>query len=118
MLKISYEPPNLVALKASGKLTKADYEQFVPEFERYAEQARPLRVLVELDDFHGWEAGALWHELKFDMQHQQDMGRVAIVGESDVEKWGTKLSKPFFRAKVRYFPAEQKQQARAWLTAV
>ena len=43
----------------SGKLVKADYEHFVPEFERLVRQHRNSRLLFEMCDFHGWDAGAL-----------------------------------------------------------
>jgi hypothetical protein len=38
----------------SAKLTKADYEHFVPEFERLVRQHGKLRVLFDMTGFHGW----------------------------------------------------------------
>ena len=52
---------NLV-VHVSGKLTKADYEPFEPEFERLVRQHANLRVLYDMTDFHGWDLGALWEE--------------------------------------------------------
>jgi len=49
----------LLAAHVNGKLTKEDYEHFVPEFERLVRRHGKLRVLFDMTDFHGWDAGAL-----------------------------------------------------------
>ena len=46
----------IVIVHVSGKLAKADYQHFVPEFERLARQYGKLRVLFDMIGFHGWEA--------------------------------------------------------------
>ena len=48
----------VLAIRATGKLTKEDYEQFVPPIERNIENGK-VRILFEMHDFHGWEAAAL-----------------------------------------------------------
>ena len=55
----------LLAVHVSGKLEKADYAQFVPEFERLVRQHGKMRVLFDMTDFHGWEASAMWEDTKF-----------------------------------------------------
>jgi hypothetical protein len=52
----------ILVVHVSGKLVKADYEHFVPEFERLVRQHGKLRVLFDMTGFHGWEAGALWED--------------------------------------------------------
>ena len=59
----------LINVRVSGKLEKADYEHFVPEFERLARQHGKLRVLFDMTGFHGWEASAAWEDFKFGMKH-------------------------------------------------
>ena len=49
----------LLNVHVSGKLTSADYEHFVPEVERLVSQHGKLRVLFDMTDFHGWDAGAV-----------------------------------------------------------
>lgn len=115
MLDIRTDDPELVVIGVSGKLTKPDYDQFVPEFESVAKERGAMRVLILLEDFRGWDVAGLWEDLKFDITHQKDMGRVAVVGDRDWQKWGTVLSKPFFRAEIRYFEPAQADEARAWL---
>ena len=50
-----------------GKLVKADYEYFLPQFAELSRHPGKLRLLFDLIGFEGWEAGALYEELKFDL---------------------------------------------------
>ncbi len=40
-----------------------------------------IRILFEMQDFHGWKSGALWRDVQFDVKHFKDIERVAILGE-------------------------------------
>ncbi len=75
-----------------------------------------LRVLFVMKDFHGWTAGTLWEDIKFDMTHWKDIERLAIVGESKWEEGMAMFCKPFTMAKVKYFDHEKIAEAREWLT--
>lgn len=108
----------ILEINVTGKLTKADYEQFVPEIERLIEAHGKLRVLLAMHDFHGWTAGALWEDIKFDARHFSDVQRLAILGETRWQKGMAAFCKPFTTAKVRYFDYNQPgaaEQARSWL---
>ena len=109
----------MIVVRASGTLTTRDYEAAVPELEHAMEMSDgPLRVLLRLEDFKGWEVGALWCELELDLKYRGDFGRIAVLGESTLEKWGTTLSAPLIKAEMRFFPLDREAQARAWLAAV
>ena len=48
-------------IHVSGKLVKDDYKHFVPEAERLIKQHGKIRdIALEMKDFHGWDAGALF----------------------------------------------------------
>jgi hypothetical protein len=102
-------------VRVGGRLTDADYQQFVPEVERLIERHGTLRLLVELSDFHGWHAGALWDDFKIYLKHGNEIERLAIVGEKAWQEWMTRLAKPFLRAEVRYFDQVQAGDARRWV---
>ena len=74
-------------------------------------------MLIQLVDFRGWETAGLWEDLKFDIAHQRDMARIAIVGEKAWERWGTTLSNPFFRGEMKFFDRSQMDEARRWLSS-
>lgn len=103
-------------VRLNGKLTADDYQTFEPEFERLLKEHSALRLLVVMDNFHGWTMGALWQDLKFDAKHFRDIRRLAIVGDSAWEKGMATFCKPFTSAEVKYFPIEQTDQARDWLS--
>ena len=105
----------IFVIKLSGKLTKQDYEHFVPEVESRIKQHGKLRMLVQMHDFHGWKAGALWEDIKFDLKHFAHIERLAMVGEKKWEAGMAAFCKPFTTATVRYFDASQYDDAVAWL---
>ena len=69
----------LVEVELSGKLTREDYDRFVPELERLFKQHGRIRLLVIMRDFHGWKLAALWQDIKFDLHHFKNFERIAIV---------------------------------------
>jgi hypothetical protein len=101
----------------SGKLTVEDYEQFVPAVERLIKQHGNIRLLVEMHDFHGWTAGALWKDIKFDVRHFNDIERIAMVGESKWEHGMSIFCKPFSAAKIRYYDRATIDEGRRWLNS-
>jgi len=106
---------NLLAIQVNGKLTKADYVYFAPEFERLVQLNGKMLVLFDMTGFEGWEAGALWEDIKFDVKHFSDVERLAIVGHKVWEHGMSLFCKPFTTAKIRYFEHDQAAEAREWL---
>lgn len=105
----------ILVVHASGKLTAADYTHFVPEFERLVRQHGKLRVLFDMTGFHGWEGGALWEDIKFDLKHFADIERLAMAGEARWQQGMTTFCKPFTKATIRYFEHAHVEEARKWL---
>lgn len=103
----------ILECRITGRLKKEDYGLFVPETERLIEQHGKIRIYVELVDFHGWSAGALWEDIKFDLKHFRDIERIVIVGEDTWEKGMASFCKPFTTAEVSYFPYDRREEARA-----
>jgi len=68
-----------------------------------------------MQDFKRWEAKAAWDDLKFGIAHDIDFDRIAVVGNSKWQQWMVKVSNIFFTADMRYFSAEEKQEAMDWL---
>ena len=47
---------NVFTLKVSGKLTHADYrDHLIPALEKAINEHGALRLLIEADNFHGWQ---------------------------------------------------------------
>jgi hypothetical protein len=105
----------VLVIKLTGKLTREDYAQFVPEVERLIREHGKLRMVVQMHDFHGWTMGALWDDIKFDVKHFRDIERLALIGESKWEAGMAVFCKPFTTAKVRYFDESQSDEAFTWI---
>ena len=105
----------ILVVHVNGKLVKADYERFLPEFERLVQQHGKLRVLFEMTGFHGWNASAAWEDFKFGVEHFADIKRLAMVGEKIWQHGMTTFCKPFTKATVRYFEHADAAAARKWL---
>ena len=107
----------LLSVKISGKLTKEDYEKFVPEVEGLIKKHGKINIMLTMHDFHGWSMGALWEDIKFDMKHFRDIERLAMIGDRKWEAGMAAFCKPFTSAKVRYFDVGEAGQAREWVAA-
>jgi len=105
----------VLTLHDNGKLVKADYEYFVPEFERLIRQHGKIRLLLDMIGFHGWEASAAWEDFKFGIAHFADIERIAMVGEKSWQHGMAIFCKPFTKATVRYFEQADATEARKWL---
>jgi len=105
----------ILEVRVVGKLTKEAYKEFVPAVDAQIKKYGKLRILFVMQDFHGWTAGALWEDLKFDLKHWKDIERLAIVGDKKWEKGMAAFCKPFTKAEIRYFDQTQLEQAREWL---
>jgi len=105
----------IVTLKFREKLDKGDYDRFVPMIESQIEHVSPIRLMVELHDFQGWTAGALWEDTKFAARHFNDIDRLAVVGDARWETGITMFVKPFTSADVRYFTVDAQEKARDWV---
>jgi hypothetical protein len=105
----------ILVAHVSGTLAKADYGHFVPEFERLVQKHGKLRVLFSMSGFRGWEAGALWEDIKFDLKHFADIERLAMVGDRKWQHGMATFCKPFTKATIRYFDQAEAAEARKWL---
>ena len=104
-----------VGFKLSGKLHDEDYETFVPLVDEAIERNGRTRVLAWFHDFQGWDARALWDDIRFATSHCTRIERIALVGEKSWEKWMALVCKPFTMAEVRYFAASEIDAAWQWL---
>lgn len=105
-------------VQLSGKLTKEDYQHFVPTVERLIQQQGKIRLLVQMRDFHGWTLGALWEDIKFDVKHLSDIERLAFVGDRKWEVGMAAFCKPFTRALIRYYDESKYEEALGWIKEI
>ncbi len=105
----------ILFVRVTSKLSKEDYQQFTPRVEALIQQFGKIRILFEMHDFHGWKAGALWEDIKFDARHYADIERLALVGDKKWERGMGTFCRPFTTARIRYFDLNEAAAARQWI---
>ena len=106
----------VVTLRVSGRLTQTELATAQAEMARIIAASGRIRVLALAQDFAGWEKGGQWSDFSFQQAHDDDIARMAIVGE---EQWKdltllftSQGLRPF---PIEYFPPARLADARAWL---
>jgi len=116
-LQIQYQPDDIYVLRISGILKRSQFAAEQSALARQIDSGSKPRLLVILENFEGWERGADWNDLDFMISHGGKISKIAVVAES---RWET-LALAFAgagvrRAPVKFFPPNELEQARSWLT--
>jgi hypothetical protein len=114
---LQYDPvTQLCELHVRGTLKRGEFAACESELAaQIAGGVRP-RVLVICQNFGGWERGQDWNNLEFMFNHGAKIAKIAIVGggtkEDELKAFTGAGLRP---TPVRFFSAEETEQARAWL---
>ena len=78
-----------LSLKATGKLTHADYEKINPMIDSALEGIKDPKIKAYIDgsDFEGWELRAAWDDIKLGLEHGSEFEKVAIFGTKTVARY-------------------------------
>ena len=115
-VQLKTEPNHLIVARFSGVLKRAEFAGTQDATAKDIDAGGSPRVLAIMDNFEGWEKGADWNDLDFMMTHGNQVAKIAIVGEKRWESEALAFAGAGFRrAPVKFFPAEEEAQARAWL---
>ncbi len=106
---------NILAFKASGKLTDADYKQFLPILEEMIRKAGRISLYIEMRDFEGWEAQAAWDDLRFGLHHDHSFKRIAIVADKTLLHAATAFVNLFSHIDMHFFDNSEAEAAWDWL---
>lgn len=119
MLEITDENEEMITLKASGKLSREDYEQILPALGEKLEQSKgSLNMLMDVEDFEGLEFDAIKDGLSFNLKHLDDFDRfdrVAVVGGGSLEALASKIAEPFTGGEVKQFDSGERASAHQWV---
>ena len=108
---------DIVTLFVSGTLTQTELAGAQKQAAGMIDRQGSLKMLVLLVSFEGWEEGANWDDMDFQLSYSDQIERIAIVGETRWEPQALLFCGAGFRSgKVRFFPSEEDLAARAWLT--
>jgi hypothetical protein len=105
----------MLEVKVSGKLSAEDYALLEPGVDKLIGDSGKIKILFIMQDFHGWDMGGVWDDIKFATKHWRDIEKIAMVGEDKWEKWMATICKPFTLSSIKYFEAGGEDAARSWL---
>jgi len=110
-------PDHVLGIKATGRVTAADYEQvLIPAIEEKLHHQKKVHCLYQIDEnFEGFETGALWDDAKTGLTHLFSWGRIACVTDVD---WIRKTAKAFgflWHGHIRVFTNAELEMAIDWI---
>lgn len=113
---LTLERDNLYRIDISGLLRHEELAGCERLLAAEIARVGPVRLLIVLEDFQGWETGTGWDDLSFYARHGDKIERIAIVGP---ERWRSEAlmfaSADLRRAPVQYFTDADRSSAEAWI---
>jgi len=114
VVSAAFQSPDLVVATLGGVVTSVDQTRLVEWVRQGVRRAGSVRVLVRLEAFGGWNAGASVDDPASWLQDDEGVTRMAIVGRPE---WKvavlTFIAQPLRRMPIEYFETEA--AARGWL---
>jgi hypothetical protein len=106
----------IISATISGELGKSEVTQMQAAAVDAMRRFGKISALFILDNFRGWKREPDWGDVTFMTEHDQEITKIAVVGE---EQWRDLvfafLAKGFRQAEVEYFLPVDLAKARAWL---
>jgi hypothetical protein len=113
--KLTQSSGNTVGYKAIGKLEDKDYKELIPVLEEIINEHGKLRFLMDMTEYEGFTFKAAMDDLMFDLKHDKDIERCAVIGKKTWEEWMIKISQLFMKGEIKYFDVHEIDQAWKWL---
>jgi hypothetical protein len=113
---LEHQADNVYLLRIGGTLKKSELDAAQSEFVKHIVSAGPIKLLVRLEGFTGWERGAAWDDTDFFFSHRNDTEKMAVVGDL---RWEAEVlaftGAGLRKTPVQFFPSTAESDARAWL---
>jgi len=118
--KIIDLPPGIQGLKATGKISKEDYESvFEPLVDEARRDGKRLRFLYELGpDFEGFTPSAVWEDAKMGLRAMRLFEGCAIVTDINWIRDSTRFMSFMMPCPVRVFANSEHASAIEWLSSL
>jgi hypothetical protein len=112
-----HEDKGITVLRPHGKLMAADFASVAAKVDPYiAANGRLNGLMISAEAFPGWtDFAAFVTHIRFVKDHRREIGRVAVVSDSEFLKVMPGVARHFVAAEIRHFPSGQEDAALAWL---
>jgi hypothetical protein len=104
---------NLVAIKLSGTVTHEEFEALEPMLDDQIDRdGGSIALLLDLLEFEGYEdLHALWEHFTIVRKHNDEVKRIAVLGNREWERRFAELAVRLVVADVGYYGAGEQEQA-------
>lgn len=113
-MEMRVEGQRLLVVRINGILRQAEFDECQRAAAEVIRAVGKVAALIVLDGFEGWEHRDEWGDMSFLIEHDNDIEKIAIVGQ---EKWRDEVlmfaGAGLRHSSVRYF--NDSDSARAWL---
>jgi len=107
---------SLITIKISGVLKRSELAQMERVAIEAMGPARKIKFLILTENFQGWDNKDNWEDVSFQFEHDQQIEKIAIVGEKQwrelVEVFVGKGLRPM---DIQYFTPAETTIARTWI---
>ena len=104
----------VVSARITGELGKSEVSQMQAAALQAIRRCGKISALFILESFEGWKSGDEWGDVTFMTEHDEEIVKIAVVGE---EGWRDMiyafLAKGFRGAEVEYFLPSEISRARS-----
>ena len=108
---------NVIAFKAHSTIEGQDYEKLEPLLEKTEREGKSLHLYLEIGDIRRVTVKGFFKDIATYFKHVRHVEKVAVVGDKKPEKNWAKIADPFIKAEIRYFPVEERDRAREWISS-
>ncbi|MFW5819673.1 MAG: STAS/SEC14 domain-containing protein [Bacteroidota bacterium] len=112
---LDFTKDNIIAIKASGKIQKSDYQMLDPLLEKTEKEHPSIKLYILIGDIDGITPEAFMKDVITYFKHIKNVDKAAIVGGGKAEKSIAKIADPFIKGDLKYFPLEDMEIARKWI---
>lgn len=113
MIKFKKADSKIVELDFSGEITGEDYKSVKPKIEEVMEEKGKVKFLMDLTNAEGFNLGAVYQDIKFDVEHFKNIGATAVVASKKTYEMMVKAINTIYPEKVYHF--EDQKSALTWL---
>lgn len=116
MIETEVISANALKITLADKLKADDFSQVAPQVDSLIRQHETIRLLIDATGFDGWEnVAALEKHARFVKDHQQKVGRIAVIAAHDWQRWLIGTVRTFVHPEVKAYDKAHEGEALQWI---
>ncbi len=109
---------SVIHVRISGVMQPADQRMLESAALELIGRGKKVRLIAVIENFRGWEKSEAWGDVGFMAEHDNDIVKMAIVGD---ERWKEEvfffIGKGLRTAEIKFFSLSSLNQATNWVNA-